>query len=823
MASTTGVKVDRDLPRNAHIQKGGLVREMLASSFRSNGELRKIWMDTRRSNTVCRRFNARVFSKKRLFGFQEQINFPASDMVGAVMECDSDFLIKEDLLQNLKIAIFTFILSLSHLPKMTVDQQKLLVSQLSSCLKKNSTPQLRLCVGSLLLKLANQPELPHLRLSSIESNIWASALERHPFATEFFAEAFSSFLTSSGSYTKEYESTFGALKKEKLEQPCSQLVLAAWKCMNQIKEHQEPVTSYISGVMCDLLLCQTSDLKAFANVLLKALPKRLSSKPALESFLKSWTKAKRPADISTLELGPTSVTLYSCCFPNDLDWATLKTEWESEIALNRNRLDIVEVAFYQCITCLSLSSSRKADQLNILSLLRIIVDGEIDGSLYPLHVKLLEDNRTLEWFDLMNTRDSFIMEFNSLIQDSLKLAQNHRLDQLYQRKLNDSIASVIQGEGSLEGIDEEKLLLSLSELKINEIEPQIQLLVQRLKSNADEVCLRYLNVFLQLAGRLRLEGVLQRISWSVFSQALQLFVSLDATPLLKKGIYDVVSVCPEFLDAIDDFTAVLNACLKSKSDYTCFCLLLVKSSSQLCTAFGQWCLAHKKRLKDINWRLQIIPAYLDNPASDDKVLDLIHRKISPVLKELLVNRSDFLKLSGEISQLPKFLGVLIAKRWTAEDCHELTTELLSDTKTGFTCSQFVEAGRHGTHYDLHAKLCLHATVRQFKSETPEPNEVEQLIQEFNWLSKQTQADLPTLAKSIVEDDVWGKFLKYTLRIGLRALTISESPLPPLALQLMTSIWHLLLAGHGIEVAAASQKVLYPSKNVVNGSVTIFEF
>ncbi|KAI9561029.1 Nucleolar pre-ribosomal-associated protein 1 [Daphnia sinensis] len=737
---------------------------------------------------------------------EEQFNFPAAEMVEAVMECDNDFSINEELLQNLKLAIFTLISSLSHLPKMREDQINLLVFQLSSCLKKDIKPELRLCVGSLLLKLANELELPHLHLSSTELYIWTSTLERHSEATEFFAKAFSSFLTSSDPYDQEYEYRFSALKTEKQEQPCSQLILTAWNCMKQSGYH-EPISAYIAAVMCDLILSQKGDPKAFANVLSKAAPRSLSSRSALASFLKSWTKKKaEPADISTVGLDPTSVILYNCCFPNELDWTKLKTEWESEIAAKRNRLDIVEVAFYQCLTCLSLSATRKSAQLNILSLLRILVDGEVDGSGYPFRVKLLEDPRTLQWFDLMNTRDSYIVEFNSLVQDSLKLVQDHRLDQLYQRKLNDSIASVIQGEGSLEEIDEDRLLLSLSELKINEIEPQIQSLVHRLTSSADDVCLRYLNVFLQLAGRLRLEGVMQRISWSVFSQALKLFVSFEATPILKKGIYDVVSVCPEFLDAIDDFTAVLNACLKSKWDYTSFCHLLVTSSSQLCTAFGQWCLGHKKRLKDINWRLQIVPAYLANAAADDKVLDTIHRYISPALKQLLVNRSDFLKVCEETPKLTEFLGVLIPKRWTVEDCHELATQLLSCSKKGFSCSQFVEAGRHGTHYDLHAKLCLHATVRQFKSENPEPREVEQLTQEFDWLAKQTQADLPTLAKSIVEDDVWSKFLKYTLRIGLRALTVSESPLPPLALGLMTNVWHLLLAGQGVEVATASLKV-----------------
>lgn len=737
---------------------------------------------------------------------QDQSNFPATEMIQSVMECEKDYSVKKESLDRLKLSVFNFVLSMSHLPKMTEDQSILLVSQLSSCLAGDSLSELRLCVGSLLLKLSRQPELGQLHLSSDELNIWTSTLERHPKATQFFAEAFSFLLTSSTTLNVKFESIFGISKTEKLEPPCSQLILAAWKCFTQLSEDKETVASYISAVMCDLLLCQKGELETFASALLKAAPNSLSSSPALENFLKSWTKEKEQADVSTLGLGPTSVILYSCYFPNDLDWTALKTKWEDEIVAKRNRLDIIEVALYQCITCLSVSEARKSDQLNILGLLRVIVDGEAEESGYPLHVKLLQDLRTLEWFDLMNTRDSFVKEFNALVQDSLKLTQDHQLDQMYQRKLNDSIAAVIQGEGSLEEIDEDRLLLSLSELKINEVEPQIRSLVHRLTSAASEVCLKYLNVFLQLAGRLRLEGVIQRISWSVFSQALQLFVSLDATPVLKKGIYDVASVCPEFLDATDDFTAVLTACLKSKTDYTKFCLLLVTSSNQLCAAFGQWCLAHKKRFKEINWRLQIIPTYLNSPSADSKVLEMIHRNISPVLKQLLTSRTEYVKVASEVPKFPEFFSALINKCWTAEECRDLATGLLSETKKNFSCGQFVEAGRHGTHYDLHIQLCIHATVRQFKSENPEPTEVEQLVREFDWLSKQAQADLTTLANSIVEDAIWSKFLKYTLRIGLRALTAEESTLPTLALQIMTNIWRLLLAGQTEEVKAAALKV-----------------
>jgi hypothetical protein len=184
---------------------------------------------------------------------------------------------------------------------------------------------------------------------------------------------------------------------------------------------------------------------------------------------------------------------------------------------------------------------------------------------------------------------------------------------------------------------------------------------------------------------------------------------------------------------------------------------------------------------------------------------MIHRYISPLLKQLLTSHTEYSKVAA-ITKLPEFLGALIPKCWTAEECRDLATGLLSETKKSFSCVQFVEAGRHGAHYDLHLQLCLHATVRQFKSETPDPTEVEQLVREFDWLSKQAQGDLPNLAKTIVEDAIWSKFLKYTLRIGLRALSVEESTLPTLALQIMTNIWRLLLAGQTDEVKAAAQKV-----------------
>ena len=720
------------------------------------------------------------------------------------MECEKEESAKKELLDQLKLSVFSFILSLSQWPKMEEEQWKILVSQLATCLVDNNAVELRLCVGSLLLKIAHQIEPPQLYLSSCELNIWASALERHPKAASFFAEAFSAMLASPDSYKEEADSIF-VPSNENSPPPCSPLIISAWKCFGQISDENEAVASYISAVMCELLLCQRDNFKLFATTLLKAAPKTLLSKSSAEDFFQSWS-VKRPVDTSSLGLSPTSAILYRVCFPKSLDWASLKSDWKEEIVSNINRLDVLEVTLYQAITCLAEAPSRKADRLNILDLLRVVIDDETEGSGYPLHVKLLEDSRALNWFDLMNSRDPFVQEFNSLVRDSLQLVQNQTLDQVYQRKLNDSIASGIKKEGPLEDISDEDLFASLSKLKISEIEPQIASLVQRIKSTASEVSLRYLNVFLQLAGRLRLEGAIQRISWSTFVQALRLFVSLRATTVLQKGIYNIVSVCLEFLDYTDDFAAVLRACLDSSNDYTAFCLLLVNSSSQMRTVFGQWCLEHEKQFKKINWRLQILPAYLSS-SHDGKVLSMLHKNISPVLQNILTTRSEYLEMSAKVTRLPEFLRVLISECWTTEECHDLASKLLAEHKKGLNCAQFVEAGRRGAHHDLHAKLCLSVTVRRFKSETPDPTEIEQLAREFDWLSKQTQADLPALAKSILEDAIWSKFLKYTLRIGLRALTVSESTLPALALKVMTSVWGLLLAGPSDEVTATATKVM----------------
>ena len=142
------------------------------------------------------------------------------------MECEKEESAKKELLDQLKLSVFSFILSLSQWPKMEEEQWKILVSQLATCLVDNNAVELRLCVGSLLLKIAHQIEPPQLYLSSCELNIWASALERHPKAASFFAEAFSAMLASPDSYKEEADSIFVPSNENALP-PCSPLIISA--------------------------------------------------------------------------------------------------------------------------------------------------------------------------------------------------------------------------------------------------------------------------------------------------------------------------------------------------------------------------------------------------------------------------------------------------------------------------------------------------------------------------------------------------------------------------------------------------------------------
>lgn len=727
------------------------------------------------------------------------------------MDCENDEAADKKQIEKLKLSVFTFIASLSKFPKLPDDQLKTLVSQLTKCLVATELLELRLCVGSLLVKMTRWDDSLPMRLSDCEFNTWIGALERHSDdAFSFFTQAFSTWLISPTAHQMTFETVFdssqNAVKSQESESVCSPLLLTVWKCFKESNEQIESVGSYITAVTCELILSQNGLWEFFTNLEKNRLPDVFKSRPLLVKFFKSLSPGKKkPMDTSNLKLSPAASILYACNFPVVSDWSSLKSNWNEAIVSVQNRSDLQDVILSQIVNSLWIASTRKVDHSKILDLLRALLDVETNETGYRLHEKLLENSRVIVWFDLMNDIDPFIKDFNVLVQNSLKLVHKESLNRTYQRKFNDTTAIAIE-KGTLANLSEEDLLIFISSLKIQDVEPRIISLTERIKSTSDEISLRYLNVYLQHAGRLRLEGAIQRLSWSAFSRALRLYISLGAPIAMGKGIYNIVSVCLEFLDSTDDFTEVLRACLDSSSDYTKFCLLLVTSSSQLCAAFGQWCLQNEQHFNNVNWRLQILPDYLASAKHDVKVLDMLHASISPVFKKLLTSRSDYREVTARVNKLPEFLHVLISERWSAEECRDLASKLLSEYKKGLSCAQFVEAGRRGVHHDLHAKLCLRATVRQFKSENPEPTEIKQLAHEFVWLSKQNQLDVPSLVESILQDTTWSKFLKYTLRVGLRALTADQSTLPPLALQVMTNLWRLLLTDPSDDIKATSKKV-----------------
>lgn len=686
---------------------------------------------------------------------------------------------------------------------------QVLVPKIAECLIKFDSPQLRHSANSLLFKLCPRQTATDFNLSPDEFSIWILTLECQPRAVSVFSRIYTSLLVSRPDLKERMKVTFDAaiINQDELRLPCSPLILIAWDMINSSKNQEDDdiMVSYISAVTCELTLAHGGPLQPFADALMKSAPEKLKSKSKKFFSLISERKRK-PVVPSQLGLSVTASMLCASCFSADIDWKSLIAKWEEVMSLFVDRMDLLQVALKQTINCLHEFSSDSTDQVNILGLLKIIIDMEEKDSSRPLLVQLLEDARAVNWFNPIALGNPFSREYSAFVQNALKLIPQSSLHQIYNKKFNEAIASGVTEETrDLPCVEEGDLFFSLSHLKIDEIEPQILLLVARLKKKTEDNAMRFLNVYLRLAAKLRLEGVLQRISWSTFSPALQLFVSLRAPVNLQRGIYDVLSVCPEFFSSTDKITNLMKVCLNSPTDHTSLCQLAIASSDQLCSAFGQLCLAKEEHFEEISWRVQILPAYLSSQ-KDDLVFDMLNRKMSPALKRVMTTRSEYEKVAAQFDKLPELVHILVSKCWSVEDCRQMATDILANFKKELNCAQFVEAGRRGTHHQLHAKLCLLAAVRQLKSDNPNPREIEQLAHEFDWLSKQTHTNLADVTKSILENDQWNKFVKYTLRIGLHASDTVGSILPPLALQLMTSMWRLLLQGPSEEITALSLKV-----------------
>ena len=124
-----------------------------------------------------------------------------------------------------------------------------------------------------------------------------------------------------------------------------------------------------------------------------------------------------------------------------------------------------------------------------------------------------------------------------------------------------------------------------------------------------EPWLPLLNFLLVQAAHLRLQGSQQRLQWPVFKKVIQLSIEFRTPEALHKGMVDVVSVSPEFLDssdAVEDYRMLLESCLQAEADGSQLCRLLVQDSPILRSAFNDWCSANDDLLKTINWRLQML-------------------------------------------------------------------------------------------------------------------------------------------------------------------------------------------------------------------------
>lgn len=641
--------------------------------------------------------------------------------------CVRDSSADKEVLEPLQHSIFRFTSSLPDFSRLGGAERRALVGQLIGCLASTNNQELRQTAGSLLPKIIRAE-----KVRRVELDVWLSALERHPEAACVFANLCNDL--------KPADEETDATKE------CSPLLQAALNCCESTK-------SFVAAALCELVLC-TQDPKSFASAVLAASPKDLMN-PSVKAFLQFWTKSKSKQryEPSDLGLSPPARLLFTLVSEKQ-DGEAVEEEWCKELAAIKEQKDKLGVILHQCMTCISIARTRGVNPLTILNLLRLVLSEDESGS---LSLAFLQHPLALEWFEPMDSDDPFATAFSSMTRDWLDKVRDPALKHLYQRKTVDSIWQVVRGEMTIKNPGK----LSVSEFMMDEIEPLITSMASEKFPFPD-----WLNLCLQRAARLRLESADQRLSWTVFSQVLDHFVSLNSCPVLTRGIYDVISVYPEFLDSVKELTAVLNTCLDSTEDCTALCNLLTTSSARLCAALGKWCIDNQeKHFRDVTWRLQTLPPYLSSVHDENKVLALLHKNLSPALVRLLINWAEYQETVSRFPKLPEFLHILITRCWTVEECREAAATLLSNySKTdGLVCAQFADIGRRGAHHDLHVKLCLRAAVHQLKlQESCNPEELKALADEFTWLSQQPPRS--DLAKILLEDSSWNKFLKYSLRV-----------------------------------------------------------
>ena len=744
---------------------------------------------------------------------------------------------QKTLAERLQLAALTFASSMPVTTLEGCDEQErsCLLSLLSRCLVDfERSPSLRQSTGSLLMKtLLRRPDgQMNINLTALEFNVWITVIERHPIAASFFAQTCIDFDVSAQSFREEMEKKFEPLSA------ISPLIIASWKGYANLgaSSEKESIAAYIRAVICELLLCQESNHQQLAAALLKMTPEQLSTKP-FKSFLQSWVekgkKIQKPStvDISHLGLSPLASILYSISYTKDKvsedKVAELQSEWSQEVTRNKEWIARLQVALSQGFTCLEVARSKSGDSLLVLSFIRLLLETELTEeemdenttNTYTLNDQFLQRRLTVEWFHPISSNDDpLILNFNSLVRNALKRVKDPLLDMRYQRNLVDCITRVVRGELTAVASvpDKEKeVTLSLSELKIEEIEPLIVEVTKQ--SSPTEVVLRYFDLLLQRVARLRLQGTDQRLSPSTLNQVAQLFSSLGAPVFFRQGLHDIISVCPESLltSSSTHFNSVMTACLDSSADCTDLCLLLVKYSPKMGAVLARWCLEHPEHFHDVNWRVQLLPAFFAMPDRDgsqaSEVLIALHQHLSPTLVRILADRDEYESIVAKLNQLPDLIRIIIRECWSPQESCQLAEKLLALHKNGLKCGQFVDIGRYGGRAEIHLKLVIRTALPLLKNESEtDESEMNILADELAWLkmsSANSESSAEELAHSALADSVaWGKFLKHALRVGLKALPATESTLPILALRLLSNMWQILLPGKPEEIATISQQV-----------------
>ena len=725
-------------------------------------------------------------------------------------------------LEPLQLAVFRFVSTLSGVYEMDGSQRESLISSLVNCIVSATNVQLRQSSASFLHDVLVKAGVSIS--TRLEFNIWVLALEQFPSAAPLFVESVVSLLRGCPAWAEEMSSALDGTNS--LHSP---LILAAWKQLPQDSDLPVETKKFLTLSTCGLLHCDLGQPAAFASFVAQRIPAMLTN-VSLTNYLKLWNGdgKKQPALVaSELGLVELPALIFAYAFEEVANLEALKQQWDGHVVAASDRSEKLELAVHQTIRYLSLPQMKSGDrQLGLVELLISILTQDKESSDESLTGKFLQMPMVVDWFDPMDSTDPFTVQFTSLVHTSLTRLKSSSV-QHFKKKFLATIQKAIdhpikKKKKRAKTLNKDLILslLDLFEVDIGDVEPLIAVITKLETTATAETWIPLLDCLLRKGARLRLTGLEQCIKQSVFQDIIRFFVHHEGIQELRAGLQDLTGVCPEFLSgSVEDVDGLLRVCLESPDcDGTELCLLLFQSGNPAYVeGFGRWCLAHESHFQSINWRVQLMPTYLAlcDKANENSgaVLNLFHRIVSPGLGCLLLDREQHGQMAEKLVRLADFTHVLIEKCWTTDQCRELAGKLLSQPRARMAPSQFVDVGRRCDGSVVHAKLCLRSATGVLKTcETGSVSpELVALSTEFNWLTGRNRSGECELTGALLGDPSWSKFLKYSLRNGLRTSGDDEetggSELSLASLGLVNSVWKLLATDVNAQVTTASQQVI----------------